>query len=296
MKKRKLVYSVTALISMIIVLTSAGTTAAEPLVIDHRHTDISALTEKQINLAKKRLHIAYGHTSHGSQITSGMDGLVGFANGGGKGLDLSKDIFAWNKGGKGGALDLRDRAMGGKDVGYWPRWVEDTTTFLDNPANAEVNVVIWSWCGQMPRKYSSGKLFEHYLLPMSKLEEQYPHVTFVYMTGHVDIRNDQNQKKACQVIRDYCIKNGKVLYDFSDIEHYDPDGTFHEYVSDNCDVYTVPNTPKTGNWAIKWQNSHVQRIDWYACHSAHSRPLNANQKAYAAWALWCALAEKISTE
>ena len=30
--------------------------------------------------------------------------------------------------------------------------------------------------------------------------------------------------------------------------------------------------------------------DWYDCDSAHSEPLNANRKAYAAWALWTEIA------
>lgn len=64
------------------------------LVIDHRHTDITRLTSNQIQRAKDTLHIAYGHTSHGSQLTDGMSGLVGFANGGGKGLSFPTDFFA----------------------------------------------------------------------------------------------------------------------------------------------------------------------------------------------------------
>jgi len=31
-------------------------------------------------------------------------------------------------------------------------------------------------------------------------------------------------------------------------------------------------------------------VDWYRCGSAHSQPLNANRKAYAAWWLWARLA------
>ena len=39
------------------------------------------------------LHIGYGHTSHGGQLTNNMLGLVEFANNGGKGLDLPEDIL-----------------------------------------------------------------------------------------------------------------------------------------------------------------------------------------------------------
>ena len=53
---------------------------ADAVIIDHRHTDISLIPQTAIEQAKTDLHIAYGHTSHGSQLTTGMTGLVGFMN------------------------------------------------------------------------------------------------------------------------------------------------------------------------------------------------------------------------
>jgi hypothetical protein len=262
---------------------------ADPLIIDHNQTDIIQIPQSAIEQAKNNLHIAYGHTSHGSQLTTGMTGLVAFANGGGLGLSLPDDIFAWNNGGTGGALDLHDYAMDG-DVGYYPQWVNNTRLYLDAPVNGDVNVIIWSWCGQVGGKYSSGTLDSEYLSPMVQLEADYPHVKFVYMTGHVNIWDDADNKAANQMIRDFCIANDKILYDFADIEHYDPDGTYFEYVNDNCDYYDGPGGNLLGNWATEWQNSHIQGTDWYDCSSAHSQPLNANRKAYAAWWLWASLA------
>lgn len=277
------------------VVVAAATGRAAPVVIDHRHTDITALTAAQIERTKDVLHIAYGHTSHGRQLTDGMSGLVGFANGGGKGLALPEDIFAWNNGGSGGALDLHDTAMGG-DVGDYPQWVTNTTNYLNQPANADVNVVIWSWCGQMDDKYAAGTLTNQYLAPMAALEAEYPDVVFVYMTGHVDIWDDADNKAACEAIRNWCAVSNRVLYDFNDIEHWDPDGTYYEFVNDDCAVYSGAGGAPIGNWATEWQAAHTQGVDWYACGSAHSQPLNANQKAYAAWALWCALAEDLDRD
>ena len=262
------------------------------ILIDHNDTDITALGQADMQRAKDTLNIAYGHTSHGSQVTTGMNGLVGFANGGGLGLSLPTDFLEWNNGGTGGALDLHDYAMGG-DVGYYPQWVNNTTAYLDNSANAGTNVIIWSWCGQVDSKYASGTLESEYLTPMSQLEATYPDVTFVYMTGHVDIWDDANNKAANQMIRDYTAANNKVLYDFADIECYDPDGTYFEFVNDNCDYYdNDPDLGGTvqGNWATEWQAQHTEGDDWYDCSSAHSQPLNANRKAYAAWALWAEIA------
>ena len=82
--------------------------SAQPIIIDHTCTDINPIPQSAIDQAKINLHIAYGHTSHGSQLTTGMTGLIDFANNGGVGLSLPTDIFAWNNGGAGGALDLHD--------------------------------------------------------------------------------------------------------------------------------------------------------------------------------------------
>jgi hypothetical protein len=285
-----MIFCITVLLG---ISTVSGYAAA--LIIDHNDIDITQWTEAEINRAKSVLHIAYGHTSHGSQVTDGMNGLVGFANGGGLGLSLPADIFAWNNGGSGGALDLHDYAMGG-DVGYYPQWYNNTTNYLEDPAHADVNVIMWSWCGQMPGKYAAGTLTNEYLAPMSALEATYTNVTFVYMTGHSDIWDDANQKAACDAIRNYCIENGKVLFDFSDIEHHNPDGTFFEFVNDSCDYYAYAGGAVQGNWATEWQGGHTENTDWYSCSSAHSQPLNANMKAYAIWALWCRLAADLDRD
>ena len=128
------------LLVTIMLLARSGMTRAEPagpVIVDHAGTDITRIPASALLQAKARLHIAYGHTSHGSQLTSGMSGLVAFADRGGKGLALPKGIFAWNRGGTGGALDLHDYAMTG-DVGYYPDWVNHTRTYLNNRQNARV--------------------------------------------------------------------------------------------------------------------------------------------------------------
>jgi len=264
---------------------------AAPLIIDHNHTDITLIPQHAIEQAKRRLHIAYGHSSHGSQLTTGMTGLISFANAGGLGLNLPPNIFAWNNGGEDGALDLHDEFVIG-EADYWPQWFNGTRAYLDNPENADVNVVIWSWCGGVDDKYLAGTLQSEYLDPMAQLEAEYPQVHFVYMTGHVDYENDDANKAANKMIRDYCIANDKILYDFADIERYDPDGTYFEYVQDSCNYWGFASGGEwhlLGNWAEEWQESHTEGVDWYNCPSAHTPPLNANQKAYAAWYLWAVL-------
>ena len=249
-------------------------------IVDHTCCDIDAIPESAIEAAKTNLIIAYGHTSHGSQLVTGMSGLITF-----KGT-----LYDFNSDGSGGALQLRDTPFSGaSDLGNpdWTSWATATRTYLN--AHSEVNVVIWSWCGQV--SLATEENINTYLDLMSALEIDYPDVAFVYMTGHLDgtgltgnlhIRNEQ--------IRAYCRTNDKILYDFADIETYDPDGTYFgdRIPNDGCYYDTNGDLSRDGNWAIEWQNSHPS--EWYDCVAAHSQPLNANLKAYAAWYLWARLA------
>jgi hypothetical protein len=112
------------------------------------------------------------------------------------------------------------------------------------------------------------------------------------MTGHTDGSGETgNLHLRNRQIRDYCIQNNKVLYDFYDIELYDPDGNYYgdKRVDDACDYDSDGNGSRDTNWAVEWQNTYSQGLDWYSCSSAHSQPLNANRKAYAAWWLWARL-------
>ncbi|MEW6746254.1 MAG: hypothetical protein AB1486_26230 [Planctomycetota bacterium] len=268
--------------SLLLVLAFLATSwAGEPVIVDHGSAVIPDIPPHWIERAKSNLHIAYGHTSHGSQLTDGMTGLITFTGG------CGGPQFAWNNGGSEGALDLHDYAMDG-DCGYYPEWVDNTRAYLDDPANSDCNVIIWAWCGQVSG-YSEQDMIDRYLVPMSQLEADYPHVKFVYMTGHLNYWERENTNARNQQIRDYCIANAKILYDFADIESYDPDGTYFPYATDSCDYWDAYGNYQ-GNWAVEWQSTHVQDVEWYDCPSAHSQPLNANLKAYAAWWLWCRLA------
>jgi len=257
---------------------------AQRNIIDHTCTDINVIPENAIIQAKENLHIAYGHTSHGSQLTTGMNELDDFMGGTG--------LYKWNDGPQKGSLDIDDYFTGG-DLGHNgdTAWAANTRTYLNNSNYSDVNVIIWSWCGGASDNTEEG--IQIYLDKMNQLEHDYPSVKFVYMTGHSDGSGESgNLHIRNQQIRDYCLANNKVLYDFYDIECYDPDGNYFgdKLVNDNCDYDTDGNGSRDGNWATEWQNSHSEGVDWYNCSAAHSQALNGNRKAYAAWWLWAKLA------
>ncbi len=256
----------------------------QAIVIDHRSVNLATIPTTWIDQAKTTLHIAFGHTSHGTQLTSGMTGLAGWKG----------PLYNWTSGGTDGSLDLRDfngnfGSLGvANDLGDPNRtaWEQATRTYLaQNPA---VNVIIWAWCSQVDGSESS---IQQYLDLMSGLERDYPGVKFVYMTGHTDgAPPSGNVPARNKQIRDYCLANAKILYDFADIESYDPDAAYFgdKLVNDACYYDSNGDSSRDRNWAVDWQNAHP--AEWYSCSSAHSQPLNANMKAYAAWWLWARLA------
>ena len=278
-----LLFFILSIITFIACKSDSSTIAANgnnTMIINHNCVNLSQIPEQWIEKAKTDIHIAYGHTSHGRQLITGMTGLVNFKG----------NLYAWNDGVLEGSLDLDDYFASG-DLGNPDRttWESRTRDYLDISENSDVNVIIWSWCGQVSS--ASEEDINTYLNLMNGLEEGYPDVKFVYMTGHLDgggvdgnlhIRNEQ--------IRDYCKENNKILYDFADIETYDPDGTYYgdKIPNDGCYYDTDGDGTRDGNWAIEWQDAHPG--EWYDCASAHSQPLNANLKAYAAWWLWARIA------
>ena len=264
--------------------------SSQPIIIDHKCAFLEPIPAWAIKKASDSLHIAYGHTSHGSQLTTGMKAL---ANQSTQLKGYKGDIYCWDEYpevyGDHPCLDIDDYFTAG-DLGHRgdTTWAFRTRYYLEKQERAkDINVIIWSWCGGCSDNTDEG--IQKYLDAMSNLEKDYPHIKFVYMTGHLDHWSDSLLKHNNQLIRDYCIANNKILYDFADIESYDPDNNYYEYANDNCDYYDSLGN-YLGNWAEEWQNSHIRDVDWFPCSAAHTKPLNGNRKAYAAWWLWARLA------
>ncbi len=262
----------------VIEATSGSSTLPVPggkdgaLIVDHRSTRLSEIPLSAIKKACETLVVAYGHTSHGSQL---VDGLSSLQKAKGNAYRVSVNSQE--------GLRLMDSPFqGASDLGNPDRtaWSEATRRFLGQ--HPEVNVVMWSWCGQCATPNPQD--IDTYLGLMDKLEQSFPKVKFVYMTGHLDgtgSRGATHQRN--EQIRSFCRANGKVLYDFADIERYDPDGNdfLDRGANDNCDY-------QGGNWAIEWARRNPGKV--FACNPAHSQPLNGNLKAYAAWHLFARLA------
>ena len=247
--------------------------ADDPIIADHDCTRLLRIPTCRIEQAKTQFKMSYGHTSHGSQIISGMNLIK----------DPPGSLYWWDYAGTLGGLSLHDGTPPG-DLGNpdYYTWEALTRTMLDTPGN-DRNCVMWSWCGQADTTPANIQI---YLDLMSGLIADYPDVAFIYMTGHlVGTGEEGNLHQRNNQIRDHVIATGGVLFDFADIESYDPDGNYFLdlYANDNCD-YTG------GNWAIEWCDANPGSELCAPCSCAHSQPLNCNLKARAFWWMMAELA------
>jgi len=232
---------------IILILVIAGASNGQPIVADHLSADaFEAIPAPYFQQARDSCRLYYGHTSHGSQLSRGMQMLEDMEP------ELWEDITSYEP---------------GDDLGHLGdlSWVPLTRDYLDT--HPECSVVMWSWCGGASDNTPEG--IDIYLQAMTQLELDYPAVVFVYMTGHLDGSGpDGNLYQRNDQIRTYCEANDKVLFDFADIESYDPDGTWYPDDDDGC------------NWCSTWCATH----DCPSCSScAHSHCFNCYRKGRAFW-------------
>jgi len=198
------------------------------------------------------------------------------------------ELYSFNHDGTDGALSLHDNESSG-DLGNPDRvtWAQRTRDLLDTPG-CDRNMIMWSWCGQAD---TSEENIDLYLSLMNQLEEDYPDVTFVYMTGHLNGTGEEgNLNVRNNQIRGFCRQNNKILFDFADIESYDPDGNYFldKYANDGCYYDSDGNGSLDANWADEWCAAHQGECS--SCSCAHSRSLNCDLKGRAFWWMMARLA------
>jgi len=274
---------------------------------------LRSIPKKYIDLARTTLHVAYQHTSHGTHVTRGMSGLNDYKDGDDLLFGFS---YVDDKFGEGetspipGKLDFRDHALvdyAETGVDAWDlgrvetAFIQATRNYLDDPKNAKINVIMWSWCniaGHKPMEnYIPGmdKLIKEYSLNGTKIgigkgKRQNP-VTFVFMTGHANPGSnlgEGNPKQQADIIVENCISKKQYCLDFYSIDTHDMAGNYWEDAGDNGDSETYG-----GNFYHDWQNSHKLGKDWFENKKkpggdvefgAHNdQHITANRKAYAMW-------------
>ena len=250
----------------------------EPLIADHNAVQqFDQIPEYWLERAKE-ITVHYGHTSYGAQVIAGLNWLEMY-------IDPVKykyktDItYARNT--RTPSLPaqedppaLRMWEEGSHPEHYWEgEEAQDATIQMLNSSSLDLSG--WSWCGQ----HSNRENVEAYIDAMERIESECSDVTFFYNTGHTS----QWTGEENDLIREYCINNNKILFDYGDIERYDPDGNYY------------PEANKEGLWCEAWvqQNPGVYqnippRIETGGggddlLQSPHAHGLYAIMKGQAFW-------------
>lgn len=237
-----------ALYCLVFLIIANGAFAlSTPLIADHNAAnEFHSIPESYFQEIRNDFRFFYGHTSHGSQIPSGI-GLLENEN---------SSLYA--------GVSMHEIS---DDLGHNgdTSWVAPTRSYLNN--NPETNCVLWSWCGGASDNSENG--INIYLEAFSQLETEYPGVIFIYMTGHLDGSGPEGNLYARNnQIRQYCLDNNKVLFDFADIESFDPENEYYPDETDTC------------NWCESWCVGH----DCPDCgYCAHSNCFNCYRKGKSFW-------------
>ncbi len=251
------------------------------LVIDHNNIDISQIPDYWLAQAKL-ISFHYAHTSHGSQITTGLVWLEA-QNSKYNVSILESSTEQYLPPETPAALRIYDGNPPETYIepdDYWAT-VAGLNRTRAVASTGHYNYSMWSWCGQ--QSSNSENTVNAYLAALDQLESEYPDMRFIYMTGHTDGTQDNTDsllRRNNQMVRDYVLANNKILFDFADIESYDPDGNYYVNTTDACP------------WCTNWCTAHTA----YCANlnqigdCAHSHPLVCKMKAQAFWWMMARLA------
>jgi hypothetical protein len=276
-RSRKIAVLLLTLLAFPILLnrpTSASPSPAQfsgGLIADHECISLEEIPTEWLEEAKSDLKVHYAHTSHGGQITTGLQRI-----------ESANASFSCAIGS--GTLPTEEAALCMLDGNpphsyitpdlYWSTvdGLSITQNTLDNTPTLTIS--LWSWCSQL-NHYSSSEV-QDYLDAMTSLENDSPDVTFIYMTGNAQSGGSDGYTRwqNNEMIREYCIENDKVLFDFADLDcWYEGEQNTFEY-TDGGDVYDVP----------------IEHEEFNGNEAGHTTYSSCEQKGKAFWWLMAQLA------
>jgi len=255
----------------------------EPLIADHKAVqEFDQIPEYWLERAKE-ITVHYGHTSHGSQVVCGLNWLETYID------PVRYKLKATMRYNSHPELPSQENPpallmgeTGAHPEDYWQGAAAQSAT-IQALSSGSFDLSGWSWCGE----HSNTALVQEYIQSIQVLEGACPGIMFFYMTGASSPYRVANN----DLIRQHCINNNRILFDFADIEQHSPDGVFQPgydgrgdswcptWVQQNPGVFTnIPPTTERGGGGD----------DWLECSHAHG--LFAIMKGRAFWWMMARLA------
>jgi len=305
----------------LLVFVSSSFVSAE-IIVDHVSvSDFGIIPQFWVDKAKEDFRLGYSHTSHGQQAISGVMRLDAVSP-----LDLSfvsgVDYQVASRYVSQGGVDyctnnvslftdpdifLHNYFFCLGDVGEYPHWksyVEDAV--LRPSRNRNVFMIAFgcelsSVCMDSSSRITTEvELYSHYLTPMQELEDEYPHITFIYMTGHMDGTGSSGRlHQMNELIRQYARDNDKILFDYTDIARFDPDGVDYldlgagqlndgSQFGDECTL----GGDQYDNWCEDWCASNPGASECLNLAGCNHNPFGfiCNQKGRGFWYLMARMA------
>lgn len=196
---------------------------SQSLIIDHTCVNLSQIPAGWIDSVQANCRLHYAHTSHGGQLTDGLEMIEDSDTS----YNHSRALMSLP--GEEGIFCIFDGQRSDDYITpdeYWQTGTGMNYTREVLDSNPTINYSMWCWCTQV-NDYSEEQIQE-YLDSISQLELEFPNVTFIYMTGnaqswhgHHSYTSDEagyNRHLRNEQIRQFCQNNGKVLFDFGDID------------------------------------------------------------------------------
>jgi len=253
---------------------------------------LRSIPQQYIDYARDNYKIAYFHTSHGTQVYYGLNGLPDYKAGDDALFGITNDNP------EDGKLEFHDR--NGWDLSDpADAFISITRSFLDDAENADINVVMWSWCDDAGHDFD-----DNYFPGMDSLINEYGEggsniisgdrttpVKFIFMTGHAikdENLGSKNPEMQARLINDHCNTHQYFCLDYYSIDTHTMSDVYYNDTGDNGDSDTYG-----GNFYQDFQDENTIGDGYYenkktpggiVTYGGHNtQHITSNRKAYAMW-------------
>ncbi|MBF0433338.1 MAG: T9SS type A sorting domain-containing protein [Fibrobacteria bacterium] len=196
------------MMTVITVCVFSNSVMAQSAKADHTTVDVESFTQAELDAARA-LRITTNHASVGRNLSEGITALG----------ETNESKYAtpnWN---------FNYVGNGPTEITYRDRWLWKLNSFKERVAaeidNYDVFGVKFCWVDSWDID------FEIYRDAMLELESTYPDKVFIWWTNPLwarELLGNDFRAAYNALVRDYCEKNDKPLYDVADISSHDPEG------------------------------------------------------------------------